>query len=328
MKKSLSPQLFFPWVVLSLVALSILIYALYQCESEKNSISEDHAKIQVLNALRDFEKGFMRWNLKGRKAVREVAQEPMVQKLIRPKIRKRFARDRRSDWQNLSKRFSVYTVRNSKGQLKVRPVFEDYRPRLLWEKVLEMLASRALEISGELNSGANGGSTKMQELAALVLKGTGLSKIQEPASFTSLDLLGEQTLFYWDILYRRCPQKIRMNKGLVRCVKGLFLAELSPRLMLRDYWEQKIPHSENFFYSIIFSNSMVFSNESRSKPSVEALFPWTLHSSFPYAKALGNLGSLGLPEFFEDQDSLCIVAPLKAVKGAFIGTCLKPSFSS
>jgi len=182
---------------------------------------------------------------------------------------------------------------------------------------LEMLARNSLETTGELDSDSKQGAGKMKELASLVLKGTGLSSLQKPTSFTTLDFLGEQTQFYWDVLYRRCPQKIRVEKGLERCVKGLFLAELSPRLLLRDFWQQQDQSESGLSYALIYSSG---TGEGRA---VESLFPWTLQDSFATAQALRNLGSRGVPQVYKDRDSLCMLTALKGVRQAHLTACLK-----
>lgn len=158
-----------------------------------------------------------------------------VQKLSRSRVRKKFAFETKAQSQAATLRYSVYTV-DSRREPGFRKVYEDFKSALVWDKIMEMLVSQALKSSGEeTGDQSDSKMEKFSEMISMVMKDNGLAKIQEPGNFNEFALFGEDTVFYWNTIMKKCPSRVRKQLGIQKCVKGLFLAEVDRKNLVRDF---------------------------------------------------------------------------------------------
>jgi hypothetical protein len=274
----------------------VFFYAYLQGLEQVESAPDDHFP-RLFARLKDFEKQYADYFEKIKQQVKDTYGESFVQRLSRPQLRRNFGFERQEDLNNAALRFHFYAVTTRGGETDVRPVYDDFKPKLLWDKVLELLINRAFEITGE-KTGKNEDDDKMSGMISMVMKGSGLGDIKEPACFVDLNLMGEGSLLYWDILYRRCPASVENAIDREKCVRGLFVAEIDRKNLIRDFYLSQIeqqPEKKAGDFILGF----IAREEGRSY--VEALYPEDESNNAELGQAFSELLKYRLPVFYGDD---------------------------
>ena len=222
----------------AIVFVSIFVF-LYQ-EITDSTISEKNQKYSdlIIEQAR-VEKAYRTYLENLRSDVVSTYQSKDVQGLRRGNLRRKYSKDRKSDSLDQTIRYFFYTVTNKHSEVLVQPVFETFKPKLLWEKLLKMMANKALNSTSESSSVENFNSNeKFSEMISVFLQGSGLGAMQQPGNFSKLDVLNEDIFVYWDIIYKRCSSSVRKSTGRTQCVKGIFLGEIDRRNSVRDFAHQ------------------------------------------------------------------------------------------
>jgi len=224
-------------VILLLLMQAAAIVAYYESKgsSQGSQLFEEHPGRTLLATQQLVEGEFEKYLSDLKLKVKTEFESKDLQKLSRSKVRKNYAFETKAQSQAATLRYSVYTV-DARREPGFRKVYEDFKSALVWNKIMEMLVSQALKSSGE-ESGDQSDSKmeKFSEMISMVMKDNGLAKIQEPGNFNEFSLFGEDTVFYWNTIMKKCPSRVRKQLGIEKCVKGLFLAEIDRKNMVRDF---------------------------------------------------------------------------------------------
>ncbi len=183
--------------------------------------------------------------------IRQAYISDEVQKFSRPGMRKAWAADRKEDSQNSVLRIMSASVDFRDGEVRVREVFDSHKPAAIWEKVLDMLAKEALKRSREYREE---GDAKLQGMVGMLMKGSGLGELTEPGQFHELSFLGSPSLFYWNVIHKRCPAAVTRGTGAEECVRGLFLAEIDLLNYSRDYFASRSAIQDDLGRAAVFSD--------------------------------------------------------------------------
>ena len=229
-------------------------------------------------------------------------QSKDVQSLRRGNLRKKYSKDRKSDSLNETIRYSFYTVRSKQSEVVVQPIFETFKPKLLWEKLLNMMATKALNYTSELSTVKNlEPSNKFSEMIGVFLQGSGLGEIQQPGNFSKLDVLNEDIFIYWDIIYKRCSSSVRKSTGRTQCVKGIFMGEIDRRNSVRDFayqWQANKSDDQGLktYFGIVGSQDGL--------NFVDSFIPHKIDSNFEIGTSVKNLLEDSSPRFFKDKNNI------------------------
>jgi len=223
-------------IVLILHFLALFFALILSVVPEKD---QDGVRMNMFEELKSFEKEFQGYLEESKMGIEKSFHQDFVQSFQRSKLRKAFAFSRKSDLLDNPVRISIYEVRERGGKQQAREVFENFKPAVLWDKIIPALLNQALVKTGQETKGSGGGFSKFSEMAALLMPDSGKTNFTIPGQFIDLQLMGNDTLFYWNMITRRCPQRIQKSKGIKKCLKGLFLAEIDKRVLLRDFWYKR-----------------------------------------------------------------------------------------
>ena len=224
------------------------------------------AQMDVLKSLRDLEIGFQDYLNQAKKEIHEAFEDKETQSFSRSALRKRFSFDRKSDLLNSPIRISIYEARSRSGKDYPHPLFEDYKPAVIWDKILPALLGEALRQTGEGKPEVEDGLSKFTEMASVLMPNAKKISFKTPGEFIDLKLMGEDTLFYWNLITKRCPQRIRRALEIDSCLKGLFVAEIDKKVLLKKYWNT-LEEKEN---SKVF---LAFLDQADQQEYVFQLFP-------------------------------------------------------
>lgn len=232
----------------------------------KTPVSQNNHLLDLFARLREFELRYADYLMATKKLVQDTYQSDAVQKLSRPQLRKEFSFANQEELNNVALRFHFYAVTKKDNDLDVRAVYDDFKPKMLWEKVLDLLVTQAFEITGE-KSPKKDGDDKTSALIAMVMKGSGLAEIKEPGCFIDLNLMGESQLLYWDVLYRKCPASVEQVLDRQKCVRGIFVAEIDQKNLIRDFFLSSAAKNQTSNFTLAFLA------QEENLSYVEALYP-------------------------------------------------------
>ncbi|MCJ8345532.1 hypothetical protein MJH12_08325, partial [bacterium] len=187
----------------------------------------------LFEQLVQLEKNYQSFVESKKNEVLKIYQSKNVKKLRRGPLRKSYSYATKSDAKEATVRYSFYTVKESKGKLDIRAVFDDFRSKLIWERLLKLMAKEALLSNQEK---VKESEDKMSSMISMVMKGSGISQIKNRSKFHHLELLGDNVLVFWDSIYKKCSQKKRKQLGIKNCVKGIFIGEIDLRNTVRDFY--------------------------------------------------------------------------------------------
>jgi len=127
-----------------------------------------------------------------------------------------------------------------------------------------------------------------------------------------LQFMGEDTLFYWNVITKRCPQRVRKSKGITKCVRGLFVAEIERRLLLRDYWES-LPKSQEE------KPFVVFLEQKSDLKFVHSILPTDHFDNQAVAETVESTMKDGFPSLLVEPEAQVGVFPSPQVRQVLMG---------
>ncbi len=238
-------------------------------------------------------------------------QSDPVQKFRRAELRKQYSHEKKEDSLNAVKRVSFFTASQKDEGFEIREVYETHKPKLVWEKILDLLAKEAFKRTGELNTEEK--SDKMGDMIGMFMKDSGLGALNDPGSFHRLNLLGQNVMFYWDILYRRCPDNVRAITGKDECVRGLFLAEIDLLNYNREFTYQYLNQPSPY------QLSLGFVKKEGSEPYFHAIHPSTQEHNDSLSKAMHESLSLEAAILRESKETTHLIWPSHNFTGSILG---------
>ncbi|PCJ17874.1 MAG: hypothetical protein COB02_12465 [Candidatus Cloacimonadota bacterium] len=243
---------------------------------------------------------------KKKKEVIDVYNSKNVQKLRRGPLRKSYSFEAKSDSKESTIRFSFYTVKQNKNKLEMRAVFDDFRSKLIWDRLLKVMAKEALKSNKEEVKQSN---DKMSSMISMVMKGSGLSQIKNRSQFHHLQFMGDDVLIFWDSIYKKCSQKKRKLFGIKKCVKGIFIGEIDLRNTVRDFYRDEI-NNKNIGWAQYRKNkkSIYLSN----------LFPSDEQNNVILYEKLKESYKMGVPLTFKIKENKFLVYPSQKQSGSII----------
>ena len=260
--------------------------------------SVESAKDGLLPKIAKVEQAFQDFLESKKKEVKKTFSETYVQKLSRSKVRKNLSFKRKGDMKDATIRYAVFTVSNKKDEVETRPVFDHFKAPLIWDKVISMMSGKALENTGEKAPGSSDGKMgKFSQMLDIVMKDSGLGKIKIPGQFATLTLMSEDVIFYWDVIHKKCPSKIRKSKGIKNCVKGLFLGEIDRKNLVRDFANEVAP-------GVLSGEDVTrigILGKDEDQEFFSNVYPASLHSDSKFAAAFHQLISRRLPQFYQGE---------------------------
>lgn len=295
-----------PRIVKIVIAIQTILFVsifvfLYR-ELTDSTISEENQKYSdlIIEQAR-IEKAYRTYLDNLRSDVVATYKSKDVQSLRRGNLRRKYSKDRKSDSLDQTIRYFFYTVTNKQSEVIVQPVFETFKPKLLWEKLLNMMANKALNSTSELSSVENLNSNeKFSEMISVFLQGSGLGAMQQPGNFSKLDVLDEDIFIYWDIIYKRCSSSVRKSTGRTQCVKGIFIGEIDRRNSVRDFayqWQVNKADSQGlktYFGLMDTQDGLTY---------VDSFMPSKIHSNAEIGDAINDLLQNSSPKSFKDKNN-------------------------
>ncbi|MBW7876891.1 MAG: hypothetical protein H3C47_13000 [Candidatus Cloacimonetes bacterium] len=238
-----------------------------------------------------------------------------VQKFRRAELRKQYSFDKKEDAQNAVKRVSFFTASQKEDGFEIREVYETHKPKLVWEKILDLLAKEAFKRTRELNTEEK--ADKMGDMIGMFMKDSGLGALNDPGSFHRLNLLGQNVIFFWDILYRRCPDNIRSVTGQDECVRGLFLAEIDLLNYNREFTYLNLNQpSKNQL-------TLGFFKKEGAELNYHAIHPTEREKNQSLADAMHESLKLEAPILREDKEEIHLIWPSHNFTSSILGLSQK-----
>lgn len=253
-------------------------------------------KPNLMSKLVQIEKDYSNFIETKKLEISKVYKSKEVQKLKRGPLRKLYSYETKADSRQSTLRFSFYTVKETKGKLETRGVFDDFRSKMLWDRLLKVMAKEAFLANGEQ---VKESEDKMNSMISMVMKDSGLSQIQNRSEFHHLELLGDNVLVFWDTIYKRCSQKKRKELGIKNCVKGLFIGEIDLRNTVRDFYISK--STDDLGWAEY--------KKSKGKVILNHLYPSSESNNLQLYSKLSESYSLGVPLSFQDKTMQYLVYP-------------------
>ena len=247
--------------IMLLLALALALAVLFLPFTSPADTSMD-----LFYSLRALESDFQKYLNGAKEEVRQSFEDQETQAFNRSGMRKKFSFARKSDFNDSPIRVSIYEARSKNGEDYAHPLFESYKPAVIWDKILPALMSEALRLTGEGKAQKEDGFSKFTEMASLLMPNAKKIGFRTPGEFIDLKLMGEDTLFYWNYVTKRCPQRVRNALGIDSCLKGLYLAEIDKRVLLRNYWNTLKPKEGARVF-------MAFLDQAQEKEYVFQLLP-------------------------------------------------------
>lgn len=292
-------------LVLQLLVFAKLLFLIFYSEFSSSSNLHEKVHERLLLEQQRVESDYKDFVEKLKTQILSTYNSEDVQKLRRGVIRKNFSHERKSDRTESTVRYSFYTVRTQKSEIEILPVFDNYKPKLLWDKFLQMMSRKALISTAEIDSsGAGGSNEKFSEMIGVVLKDSGLAALQEPGQFGRFDLLGEDIMIYWNIIFKKCSSSIRKSSGQTQCVKGIFVGEIDRRNSVRDFAKSWLNAGQlgrpiETYFGLIDQQS--------GHQFVESFFPHHMDSSADMGSAIRDFLDDSSPRFYRENQHLAIV---------------------
>ncbi|MCO4781283.1 MAG: hypothetical protein KC646_03095 [Candidatus Cloacimonetes bacterium] len=250
----------------------------------------------LLTRLLEVEKRYFDYVEVQKSEIEKVYHSKNVQKLRRGPLRKLYSYETKADSKQATLRYSFYTVKESKGKLETRAVFDDFRSKMLWDRLIKVMAKQAFLANGEK---VKESEDKMNSMISMVMKDSGLSQIQNRSEFHHLELLGDNVLVFWDSIYKKCSQKKRKELGIQKCVKGLFIGEIDLKNTVRDFY---LEHSnENLGWAEY--------TKSKGLKVLSHLYPTSESKNLTLYTKLNESQALGVPLFFNTSGKNYLVYP-------------------
>ena len=228
-----------------------------------------------------------------------------VQKLRRGSLRKKYFLPRKADVSQSTLRYASYTVKKNSSDIIVRPVYETFKSKLFWDKLLKIMARQALISTDEMKIALHSNSgEKFTEIISIFLKDAGLANLEYPGNFNEFSMLGEDILLYWDIVYKKCSSSIRKTTGRTQCVKGIFTGEIDRRNSVRDFalnWQE----NNNYANDIVTEFGQI--ERSFSKSFIEAYWPSIEHSNRDLGENINKFLKDRGSRFFKEGNKLALI---------------------
>ncbi|MEE2924778.1 MAG: hypothetical protein VX619_08370 [bacterium] len=228
-----------------------------------------------------------------------------VQKLRRGSLRKKYFLPRKADVSQSTLRYASYTVKKDESDIIIRPVYETFKSKLFWDKLLKIMARQALVSTDEMKIALHpNGGEKFTEIISIFLKDAGLANLEYPGNFSEFSMLGEDILLYWDIVYKKCSSSIRKTTGSTQCVKGIFTGEIDRLNSVRDFalnWQE----NNNNANDIVTEFGQI--KRSYSKSFIEAYWPSIEHSNRYLGENINKFLKDRGCRFFREGDKLALI---------------------
>lgn len=292
-------------IIFNLGAAICLLISLYingVKSMQGNSISP-HEKL--VNQQRRVEYEYSRYINELKDSVVSVSISKDVQKLRRANLRKKYFLARKADVSQSTLRYGSYTVKKKGSDVIVRPVYETYKSKILWDKLLKIMGKQALISTNEMTSSLHAGEAeKFTQIINIFLKDSGLDNIEKPANFNEFGMLGENIFLYWDIIYKKCSASVRKTTGRTKCVRGIFTGEIDRSNSVRDFaleWQQKNRELE-------VTTEFGLLKKVSTETIIEAYWPSFQHSNGALGENINKFIEDRGSRFFKEGDKLALVS--------------------
>ena len=116
-------------------------------QSSKISVHEG-----LINEQIRVESEYLKYMEKLKNTVVSVSLSKDVQKLRRANLRKKFFNSRKADAAQSTIRYATYTVKQKNNDITVRPIYETFKSKIFWDKLLQIMAKQVLISTNEMNS--------------------------------------------------------------------------------------------------------------------------------------------------------------------------------
>ena len=280
-------------------------------QSSKISLHEG-----LINEQIRVESEYLEYMEKLKNTVVSVSLSKDVQKLRRANLRKKFFKSRKADAAQSTVRYATYTVRQKNDDITVRPIYETFKSKIFWDKLLQIMAKQALISTNELKSALHpSGGEKFTEIINIFLKDAGLSNLENPGYFNEFSMLGEDIILYWNVVLKKCSSSVRKTIGSTQCVRGIFTAEIDRRNSVRDFarnWQQREVHigGVDTEFGLIKGTS----NDS----FIEAYWPPTQYSNSELGQNINQFLIDRGTRFFRMGDQLALISKSQVIPSAIL----------
>ena len=151
-----------------------------------------------------------------------------VQKLRRANLRKKFLTHEKQMLPQSTVRYATYTVKQKNNDITVRPIYETFKSKIFWDKLLQIMAKQALISTNEMKSALNpSGGEKFTEIINIFLRDAGLSNLENPGYFNEFSMLGEDIILYWNVVLKKCSSSVRKTIEVLNALEEFSLQKLT-----------------------------------------------------------------------------------------------------
>ena len=280
-------------------------------ESDKISLHEG-----LINEQIRVESEYLKYVEKLKNTVVSVSLSKDVQKLRRANLRKKFFKSRKADAAQSTVRYATYTVKQKNNEITVRPIYETFKSKIFWDKLLQIMAKQALISTNEMKTALHpSGSEKFTEIINIFLKDAGLGNLENPGYFNEFSMLGEDIIFYWNVVLKKCSSSIRKTIGSTQCVRGIFTAEIDRSNSVRDFarnWQQREVQIGGI--NTEFGHIKGTSNHS----FIEAYWPPTQHSNSELGQNVNQFLIDRGSRFFREGNKLALISKSHVLPNAIL----------
>ena len=309
-------KIFVSFIILNVAAIAFLVMSLKSDFVGFSGNTRLALHDQLMTEQRRVEAEYLNYIENLKKEVISAFLSKDVQKLRRASLRKKYFRARKADRIQTTLRFAAYTVKKKGSDLTVRPVYETFKSKIFWDKLLKTLAKQAFISTSEMTATLNSsGGEKLTEIIGIFLKDAGLSDLERPGTFNEFTMLGEDTFLYWDIIYKKCNASVRRATGSKQCAKGIFLAEIDRRNSVRDFalnWQKSTATN----VQVVTEFGQL--ERSLNQSFIEAYWPLSEHSNSTLGLNLNKFINDSGSRFFKQGDQLSLIRKSQVLPNALL----------